>query len=340
MAQKIHILRPQSITPIGRYVDHRRATPGDAEVQLAFACVLLYREREYRAFYSSTWRPDRLPAAGEHGPFAPYGLTEAAAEVIATTIRGIWGRSGAAAPHLPEDLFGLKEEALAGLSAALRPIKTHAFANLVVSRLQRDLCQYEEAFDRAMSALSLGVDAAMGFALAWDAVCLTISGGGEDGRAQAEALERQARSALRRKGKSSHRWQTSGLERFDDKIRQHALKARLDFEGESFSRYLSTEAEFFERERLDALQGFDEAKVPADLRDLIPVAQRFGIGDDVHRGQVIRKTRVTERKAVAAAVGSRAQRVQGWLDSLGEPPYGTEAACFFWFLEALEEMVT
>lgn len=339
MAQKIHILRPQSITPIGRYIDHRRGAPGDADVQLAFASVLLYREREYRAFHGSSWRPDHLPAAGEDGPFAPYGLTEAAAGVIAKTIRGIWGIE-AAAPDLPEDLFGLKEEALAGLSAAIRPIEAHAFATLVVSRLQRDLRLYEDAFDRAMRALSLGIDAGMGFALAWDAVCLTIARGGEVGRARAEALERQARSALRAKGKSALRWQTSGLERFDEKIRQHALKTRLDFEGESFSRYLSTEAEFCEQARLDALQGFDEAKVPADLRDLIPVAQRFGIGDDVCRGQVIRKTRVADRKAVASAVGSRAERIQGWLDSLGEPPYGTEAACFFWFLEALEEMVT
>lgn len=271
------------MTPIGRYLERRRAQPGNYEVQLAFSSVLLYREREYRAFHGSSWRPDHLPAAGEDGPFAPYGLTEAAAGVIAKTIRGIWGLEAAAA-DLPEDLFGLKEEALAGLSAALRPIKAHAFAALVVSRLERDLCQYKEALDQAMGALSLGVDAAMGFALAWDAVCLTIPHGGEVGRKRAEALERQARSALRAKGKSSLRWQTSGLERFDEKVRQHALRTRLAVEGESFSRFLSTEAEFCERERVDALRGFDEAKVPADLRDLIPVAQRFGIGDDVCRG--------------------------------------------------------
>jgi hypothetical protein len=301
--------------------------------------VLLYREREYRAFHGSSWRPDHLPAAGDDGPFAPYGLTEAAASVIARTIRGTWGLEAAAA-DLPDDLFGLKEEALAGLSASLRPIKSHAFATLVVSRLQRDLCQYEDAFERAVSALSLGVDAAMGFALAWDAVCLIIPAGGEDGRKRAESLERQARSTLRAKGRSIVRWQTSGLERFDEKVRQHALKTRLAFEGESFSRYLSTEAEFCERERLDALQGFDDMKVPVDLRDLIPVAQRFGIGDDVCRGQVIRRTRVADRNAVALALKPRTQRIQGWLDSLGEPPYGTEAACFFWFLEALEEMVT
>lgn len=339
MAQRIHILGPQSITPIARYIEYRRAAPGDTDVQAAFACVLLYREREFRSFQGSSWRPDHLPAAGDDGPFAPHGLTEAAAGVIAKTIRGIWGLEAAAA-DLPEDLFGLKEEALAGLSAALRPIKAHAFATLVVSRLQRDLCQYEDAIERAMSALSLGVDAAMGFALAWDAVCPTIPAGGEDSRKRAESLERQARSALRAKGKSSLRWQTSGLERFGEKVRQHALRTRLAVEGESFSRFLSTETEFCEQERVDALRGFDEAKVPEDLRDLIPVAQRFGIGDDVCRGHLIRRTRVADRKAVASAVGPRAQRIQGWLDSLGEPPYGTEAACFFWFLEALEEMVT
>jgi hypothetical protein len=50
--------------------------------------VLFYREREYRSMYS--WRPDHLPAASAGSPFAP------------------------------EDLFGLKEEALDGLTLTMR----------------------------------------------------------------------------------------------------------------------------------------------------------------------------------------------------------------------------
>jgi hypothetical protein len=33
-------------------------------------------------------------------------------------------------------------------------------------------------------------------------------------------------------------------------------------------------------------------------------------------------------------------RIDGWLNELGEPPYGSEAAAFFWLLEAVEEMKT
>lgn len=104
------------------------------------------------------------------------------------------------------------------------------------------------------------------------------------------------------------------------------------------TRYLTTEAAFCERERLDGLQGSDDAVIPPDLRGLIPIAQRFGIGDDVCRGLAIRKTRPTERRSVVEAVDRCAQRIEAWLAESGVPPYGREAACFFWLLEALEEM--
>jgi hypothetical protein len=105
-----------------------------------------------------------------------------------------------------------------------------------------------------------------------------------------------------------------------------------------FTRYLSTETDFCERERVEALRGFDETMVPADLTDLVPTAQRFGIGDDVCRALVIRRTRATDRKTIVAAAQPRTGRIQAWLDTLGDPPYGRESACFFWFLEALEEI--
>src|SRR5262245_17253633 len=115
MAGKIHLLRPDSITPIHRYLD--RLDSGAAS-PVEFACPLLYREREYRAMYASSWRPDRLPSAGEPGPFAPYGLTRAAADLIAATIRGLWGVEKTSDRLPPEDLFGLKADALSRLRAS------------------------------------------------------------------------------------------------------------------------------------------------------------------------------------------------------------------------------
>jgi hypothetical protein len=106
MAAKIHLLRPESITPIERYVERVQSGAGSP---VEFACVLLYREREYRSIYASSWQPDRLPAAGEEGPFAPYGLTADAAAAIAAEVRIMWDVGDAPLRVQVGDLFGLKE---------------------------------------------------------------------------------------------------------------------------------------------------------------------------------------------------------------------------------------
>jgi hypothetical protein len=119
MSERIHILRPDSITPIERYLEQRRrAGAADYKAQVSFACVLFYREREYRSMYSSSWRPDHLPAASAGSPFAPYDLTPQPQAAIAATVHSIWGL--AKSVDAPEDLFGLKEEALDGLTQTMR----------------------------------------------------------------------------------------------------------------------------------------------------------------------------------------------------------------------------
>jgi hypothetical protein len=281
LPQRIHVLRPESITPIGRYLMRRRSD-GSCDRQVEYACVLLYREREYRAFYSSSWRPEHLPAPHPEGPFAPFDLTDAAAATLASTVRTTWGLEADAA-NRREDLFGLKAEAEEGLSTALAPLKGQAFGHLLLSRLLRDLCHFARGVVAAMTALERGCDIEMGYALAYDAAILA-----SDHSWRPEDIGRRARLLLREQGKDTIRWQSRGSERFDEKVRRHALRTRTEIEGDSFQRYLSTEAEFCERERVAALDGFDGSKVPPDLSDLIPIAQRFGIGDDPCRNLVIR----------------------------------------------------
>ena len=122
--------------------------------------------------YSSSWRPDRLPAAGEDGPFTPYGLTHDAAAAIAATVRITWGAGDASAPSLREDLFGLKTDALNRLRDALHPQKTHAFGYLVSLRLASDLCGCEDAIALARAAATAGADAVTALALEREAAFL------------------------------------------------------------------------------------------------------------------------------------------------------------------------
>jgi hypothetical protein len=83
----------------------------------------------------------------------------------------------------------------------------------------------------------------------------------------------------------------------------------------------------------------DSAKVPADLRDLVPVAQRWGIGDDVARSERVQKATAAERSELRAAFGPRQARITAWLDSFGQGAMPEEAAAFMYTQLAIEEML-
>ena len=82
----------------------------------------------------------------------------------------------------------------------------------------------------------------------------------------------------------------------------------------------------------------DPAKVPADLRDLVPLAQRWGIGDDEARSERVKKATDAERSELRAAFGARQARVTEWLDSFGQGIMPEEAAAFMYTQLAIEEM--
>jgi hypothetical protein len=87
-----------------------------------------------------------------------------------------------------------------------------------------------------------------------------------------------------------------------------------------------------------AVAQLDPAKVPADLRDLVPLAQRWGIGDDVARSERVRKASDAERAELRAAFGPRQSRITAWLDSFGQGAMPDEAAAFMYTQLAIEEM--
>ncbi len=88
----------------------------------------------------------------------------------------------------------------------------------------------------------------------------------------------------------------------------------------------------------DAVPPLDSDKVPADLRDLVPLAQRWGIGDDVARSERVQKATDAERSELRAAFGPRQARITAWLDSFGQRAMPEEAAAFMYTQLAIEEM--
>jgi len=86
-----------------------------------------------------------------------------------------------------------------------------------------------------------------------------------------------------------------------------------------------------------ALQ-LDAGKVPEDLRSLVPLAARWGIGDDVDRNAKVDKATDSERAELKNAVDPLSTRITAWLDSFPSGAMSDEAAAFMYMQLALEEM--
>ena len=82
----------------------------------------------------------------------------------------------------------------------------------------------------------------------------------------------------------------------------------------------------------------DSAKVPAYLRHLVPLAQRWGIGDDVARSEQLQKATAAERSELRAAFGPRQAQITAWLDSFRQGPMPEETAAFMYTQLAIEEL--
>jgi hypothetical protein len=85
-------------------------------------------------------------------------------------------------------------------------------------------------------------------------------------------------------------------------------------------------------------QQLDAAKVPEDLRHLVPLAERWGIGDDVDRNAKVDKASPAEREELRNALAPVSDRITAWLNSFGTGSMPDEAAAFMYMQLALEEM--
>ena len=81
------------------------------------------------------------------------------------------------------------------------------------------------------------------------------------------------------------------------------------------------------------------AKVPNDLRPLIPLAERWGIGDDVDREAALARATKAEQQKLRRAVEAHAAKITEWLDSFGaDETMSDEAAAFMYMQLAVDEL--
>jgi hypothetical protein len=83
----------------------------------------------------------------------------------------------------------------------------------------------------------------------------------------------------------------------------------------------------------------DPSRVPEELRAILPLALKWGVGDDGARDYFVRRATREEKAELRAALDAHGDRITAWLDSLGpEGIVAPEAGCFLFFLEAGAEM--
>ena len=85
-------------------------------------------------------------------------------------------------------------------------------------------------------------------------------------------------------------------------------------------------------------QRLNPQQVPEDLRHLVPLAEKWGIGDDADRNARVESSTPAERSELRAAITPVASSITTWLDSFGKEPMSNEAAAFMYMQLALEEM--
>lgn len=83
----------------------------------------------------------------------------------------------------------------------------------------------------------------------------------------------------------------------------------------------------------------DATKVPDDLVDLIPFAEKWGIGDDLIREDFQSTATREEKQALADALRVKNARITKWLDAQSkDAPMTDEAAAFMYMQLGLDEM--
>lgn len=75
------------------------------------------------------------------------------------------------------------------------------------------------------------------------------------------------------------------------------------------------------------------AEVPDSLRNLVPLAKKWGIGDDGDRGDILEAASAQELEELGKRVGPRMQEIADWLDTYSEEQMAqSDTAGFYLYL--------
>jgi tetratricopeptide (TPR) repeat protein len=80
------------------------------------------------------------------------------------------------------------------------------------------------------------------------------------------------------------------------------------------------------------------SEVPRDLQELVPLAEKWGIGDEPSREYFVRRATREEKEELRRAFRLHGRRISEWLDSLSPDRLSPESGAFLYLLEACEEM--
>jgi len=85
----------------------------------------------------------------------------------------------------------------------------------------------------------------------------------------------------------------------------------------------------------------NEEEVPLELRPLIPLAKKWGIGDAEERERLIKNSSLSELADLEQKVGPRMQQIADWIDEYSEDQLRNTAAIgYFIFLQVAYEEVS
>ena len=82
----------------------------------------------------------------------------------------------------------------------------------------------------------------------------------------------------------------------------------------------------------------DPNVVPENLRDILPLAEKWGIADDIFREDYQDKASAEEKQELVNALDGRWIDITKWLDSFGTDLMPTEAALFMYMQLGYDEM--
>jgi tetratricopeptide (TPR) repeat protein len=234
-------------------------------------------------------------------------------------------------PSKPDALYhpGPLDEFVAVAHAAIERAPRRPNYLALAAFLHERLTRFEEAARRYGEAAAADPKSHLYAALYADAL---LFAGDESGAIEA------AGEATRRARKRAYEFggdRRSIIDTLREQLFHEAWQVRMQVEG---LKPLAIEPALLNEHR-NAIR-IDPDKVPAPLRDLIPLALEWGVGDDGSRAYLTDRATGKKKAALRKALPlKRRAEIQAWLDSLGPDGVASpEAGAFTYLLEALDEM--